>query len=105
MTFNNLRTDGGEFTLPNGEDYVGLYHVHITLGAMVGGVHTSEPHDKLRPVNETVQESINSLQAHLKGHIEAENKRQTAASASSPPPPPSSPPPPSMSSGSSGGGY
>ena len=109
MTFNNLNTDGGEFTLPNGEDYVGPYHVHISLGAMVGGVHTSEPHDKLLPVNDTVEERIKSLQAHLKGHMDAEFKRQTASSSpSSPPPPPASAPSPtpspSSSSGSSGGG-
>ena len=45
----NLRTAGGEYILPNGQIYVGAYHIHPTMGAMVGARHTSAPHDKLLP--------------------------------------------------------
>ena len=40
---------GGEFELPDGTNYVGAYHVHITSGAMVGGFHKAEAHDRLTP--------------------------------------------------------
>ena len=43
----NLYTSGNEYTLPNGEIYVGAYHIHPTGGAMVGAKHTSAPHDRL----------------------------------------------------------
>jgi hypothetical protein len=43
----NLYTNGNEYTLPNGEIYIGAYHVHPTRGAMVGAKHTSAPHDAL----------------------------------------------------------
>ena len=43
----NLYTNGNEYTLPNGEIYVGAYHIHPTSGAMVGPKHTSSPHAKL----------------------------------------------------------
>ena len=43
----NLYTSGNEYTLPNGEIYVGAYHIHPTGGAMVGPKHTSAPHAKL----------------------------------------------------------
>jgi len=45
----NLRTTGGEYILPNGQIYVGNYHIHPTMGAMVGAKHTSAPHEKLLP--------------------------------------------------------
>ena len=43
----SLYTSGNEYTLPNGEIYVGAYHIHPTGGAMVGPKHTSAPHAKL----------------------------------------------------------
>jgi len=49
-TENNLYTSGGEYILPGGEDYVGYYHVHDTKGAMVGAVHTPQPHQSLIPL-------------------------------------------------------
>ena len=36
-------TSGGEFKLPDGTNYVGAYHVHITKGAMVGAYHKDTP--------------------------------------------------------------
>jgi len=45
-----LYTSGGEFTLPNGREYVGYYHVHPEQGAMVGRYHSARPHDTLEPI-------------------------------------------------------
>ena len=75
MTFNNLYTSGEEFVLPNGENYVGAYHVHVSKGAMVGGTHTTTPHDRLTPVNSRVAERIKSLQAQLKGQMDSTIKK------------------------------
>ncbi len=46
----NLVTNGGEFTLPNGLEYKGPYHIHPTKGPMVGSKHTKTPHDLLTPI-------------------------------------------------------
>ena len=45
----NLFTNGGEYKLPNGEEYIGPYHLHPEQGAMVGARHTSLPHARLTP--------------------------------------------------------
>jgi len=46
-------TGGGEFSLPDGSEYVGAYHVHTdddnNIIYMVGEFHTSEEHDELNP--------------------------------------------------------
>ena len=47
---DNLYTSGGEYVLPTGEEYIGEYHTHPSMGAMVGPVHTDEPHDRLTPI-------------------------------------------------------
>jgi len=44
---NNLYTSGNEYTLPTGEEYIGYYHTHPTIGAMVGATHTDYSHDRL----------------------------------------------------------
>jgi len=47
-----LYTAGGEYIL-NGKDYIGYYHVHPDLGAMVGKVHTPKiPHERLIGIDE-----------------------------------------------------
>ena len=51
MVRTQLYTSGGEFNLPDGTNYVGAYHVHIDNGAMVGGFHKTEAHDRLTPAN------------------------------------------------------
>ena len=48
---DNLFTNGNEFRLPNGRIYIGPYHIHRTRGPMVGSVHTSQPHEKLTPID------------------------------------------------------
>ena len=46
---SNLYTSGDEYLLPNGDVYVGFYHIHDST-PMVGAVHTIEKHDELTPV-------------------------------------------------------
>ena len=88
MVRGNLYTAGEEFYLPNGETYVGAYHVHVTKGAMVGARHTPEPHDSLTPLTEAAAQLIETIQAQLR-------QRQDQAS---------SPITSSVSRSSSGGG-
>ena len=66
MTRANLFTNGEEFMLPNGETYVGPYHVHITGGAMVGASHRREPHDSLTPLTEAAAQFVETIQAQLR---------------------------------------
>jgi len=49
-----LYTSGGEFLLPNGQSYVGLYHIHPDKGPMVGRVHIPTQHDILTPINQEI---------------------------------------------------
>ena len=65
MSRENLYTDGSEFMLPNGEMYVGFYHVHITGGAMVGRSHSTEPHEKLTAISEAVRSMVQNIQSQL----------------------------------------
>ena len=104
MTFDNLYTSGGEFKLPNGEIYVGPYHVHVSKGAMVGGTHSRTAHDPLVPVNSSVAERVRSLQAQLRGEMSATTKRRQASRPSAPAPQATPSAPSAPSSGSSGGG-
>ena len=52
--------------LPNGETYVGPYHVHITGGAMVGASHRGVPHDSLTPLTEAAAKFVETIQAQLR---------------------------------------
>lgn len=88
MTRENLYTSGNEFLLPNGEVYVGNYHVHVTSGAMVGRSHVSTPHDRLTPLTDQARALVESIQDQLR-------QRQNQAS---------SPITSSVSRSSSGGG-
>jgi hypothetical protein len=52
----DLYTNGNDFLLPNGDKYVGAYHIHYSerqrkFIAMVGKTHTALPHDTLTPVS------------------------------------------------------
>ena len=52
----NLYTSGGEYQLSDGRDYVGDYHIHPILGAMVGATHSQfqgRPHPQLFPIGNT----------------------------------------------------
>tara|TARA_Y100001973_G_scaffold102799_2_gene168621 strand:+ start:367 stop:642 length:276 start_codon:yes stop_codon:yes gene_type:complete len=76
MVRNQLYTNGGEFTLPDGSNYIGPYHVHIDKGAMVGALHKTEAHDLLTPVNAAVILKIQNIILEL-------SKRRTRTSRSS----------------------
>jgi len=43
----NLHTEGGELYYGDGTEYIGDYHVHTTMGPMVGSYHTENEHLKL----------------------------------------------------------
>lgn len=66
MTKTDLYTSGGEFTLPNGENYIGGFHIHVSQGAMVGSFHKTEEHDLLTPVNSRVRSYVLSVQNELR---------------------------------------
>ena len=66
MTKTDLYTSGGEFTLPNGENYIGGFHIHVSQGAMVGSFHKTEEHDLLTPVNNQVRSYVLSVQNELR---------------------------------------
>tara|TARA_B100000287_G_scaffold426495_1_gene474503 strand:- start:2 stop:1060 length:1059 start_codon:yes stop_codon:yes gene_type:complete len=51
---SNLYTKGDEYLLPNGDTYVGFYHLHNQI-PMVGPIHTIEEHETLTPIK--VEES------------------------------------------------
>ena len=53
----NLNTNGGEYLLPNGKEYIGPYHIHPTKGAMVGATHISSPHSKLTLIKKDIKVS------------------------------------------------
>ena len=66
MTKTDLYTSGGEFTLPNGENYIGGFHIHVDKGAMVGSFHKTEEHDLLTPVNSQVRSYVLGVQNELR---------------------------------------
>ena len=43
----NLYTEGKELYYANGDEYIGEYHIHPTIGPMVGALHTMVEHKKL----------------------------------------------------------
>tara|TARA_R100000234_G_scaffold97705_1_gene66081 strand:+ start:235 stop:507 length:273 start_codon:yes stop_codon:yes gene_type:complete len=66
MTKTDLYTSGGEFTLPNGDNYIGGFHIHVSKGAMVGSFHKTEQHDLLTPVNDQVRSYVLGVQNELR---------------------------------------
>ena len=49
----NLTTIGGEYTYINGKEYIGDYHIHPNMGAMVGAKHKKSNHAMLLPMQVT----------------------------------------------------
>ena len=45
---DDLYSDGSFLYLPNGQKYVGKYHIHPAKGPMVGSTHTTATHSKLK---------------------------------------------------------
>lgn len=75
MSRNELYTSGGDFTLPNGEDYIGPYHIHVTKGAMVGGFHEYQPHDSLTPSSKRSENFVKNVINELSS---SNNQRSSA---------------------------
>ena len=57
---SNLYTSGDEYLLPNGDVYVGFYHIHDGE-AMVGAIHTTEPHYTLTPTRRDISVGMDKL--------------------------------------------
>lgn len=53
LQFYGLYTPGGEFLLPNGKNYIGLYHIHPGKGPMVGIRHVGYSHELLTPIGDS----------------------------------------------------
>ena len=66
MVETNLYTSGGEYTLPNGDEYIGGFHIHVNQGAMVGSFHKTQQHDLLTPANNKVVAYVKGIQKELK---------------------------------------
>jgi|TARA_R110000822_G_C15210216_1_gene483273 hypothetical protein len=66
MVEANLYTSGGEFTLPNGDDYIGGFHIHSSQGAMAGSFHKTEQHDLLSPANNKIADYVKRTQRKIK---------------------------------------
>lgn len=62
---DNLQTKPNQYTLEGGIPYNGPYHIHPTLGPMVGSMHTSGEHPKLSYIG-----SIETMPPELKNQIE-----------------------------------
>ena len=58
----NLYTPGGEFTLPDGKEYIGFYHIHPDKGPMVGANHVKEFHEILIPISGEEPPKISSIE-------------------------------------------
>ena len=94
MVRTQLYTTGGQFRRPDGSEYIGAYHIHFNSGAMVGGFHKVEAHDRLTPINRSTEMFVKSIMKEL---VEETSNRIQSVSSS-----------PRMSSGggsSGSGGY
>ena len=65
-------TDGSEFALPDGEEYVGYYHVHLDQDSnviyMVGEYHSSEAHEEITPFANKLAVPIGDINEYEGGH-------------------------------------
>ena len=66
MVRTQLYTAGGQFELPDGTEYIGAYHVHVNRGAMVGGFHKIETHDRLTPIDQAATTLVQSIMRDLR---------------------------------------
>tara|TARA_R100000008_G_scaffold86513_1_gene79930 strand:+ start:3179 stop:6337 length:3159 start_codon:yes stop_codon:yes gene_type:complete len=70
-----LYTNGNDFLLPNGDKYVGLYHIHYDAPrkkfiAMAGVAHTSKPHDNLTPVSNKAHRVLREAMQSREGDLQ-----------------------------------
>lgn len=73
MTRENLLTNGGEFNRPNGTEYKGKYHVHISEGAMAGAKHSRYYHESLTPANLAAGKKLAAIMNELQEEETAAN--------------------------------
>jgi len=92
-TTENLYTAGTDYLRPNGQRYVGYYHINIKnngeAAAMVGPTHVGDPHETLRPISPRAR-------LELRGHSKGSSQSSAAAGGAGMPP---------TTPGSSGTGY
>ena len=62
VTRTNLYTEGKEYTLPNGKEYIGFYHIHPEKGPMVGANHKDEFHEILIPTSGEPTPKVSSIE-------------------------------------------
>ena len=73
MARENLLTNGGELNRPNGTDYKGKYHVHVSKGAMAGAKHSRYYHESLTPANLAAGKKIAAIMNELQEEETAAN--------------------------------
>ena len=79
MVKTQLYTSGREFRLPNGTNYIGAYHIHITKGAMEGGFHKTESHRSLTPYTRASKSLVERIKTELNAsQAPTSNLRQPA---------------------------
>jgi hypothetical protein len=75
MNKDNLYTGGNEFKLPNGKFYVGKYHIHQSMGAMVGATHSGNSQQRLTPATAKAQKKVQSTQSKKTSFITSASNR------------------------------
>lgn len=75
MNKDNLYTGGNEFKLPNGKFYVGSYHIHQSMGAMVGATHIGNNQQKLIPATAQAKKKVQSTQDKKTSFITSASNR------------------------------
>jgi len=108
MVRTQLYTSGKEFKRPNGSNYIGAYHVHVTQGAMAGGFHKTEGHDKLTPSTNAARSLVQKIMSELSASQTKPSRPQrlaTRAPRQTPSRAPRMTPRRSTGGSGSGGGY
>jgi len=62
VTRTNLYTEGKEYALPNGKEYIGFYHIHPKKGPMVGANHKDEFHEILISTSGETTPKVSSIE-------------------------------------------
>ena len=70
----DLYTNGSDFLLPNGDKYVGPYHIHYSQQqrkfiAMAGKIHTAATHDTLTPVSNRARRILRNASANSSNNV------------------------------------
>ena len=62
VTRTNLYTEGKEYALPNGKEYIGFYHIHPEKGPMVGANHKDGFHEILISTSGETTPKVSSIE-------------------------------------------